>query len=65
MYALVGCSQVARANDYIGYVLSQRLNQRVTVDATHFREDLSIVDVPEVRSRSLDETNIWGADNPL
>lgn len=43
------CAQVARAIDYIGYVMAQRQGPRVVVDATHFREDLSIVDVPEVR----------------
>eukprot|EP00959_Pyramimonas_sp_CCMP1952_P251115 5248598-Pyramimonas_sp.AAC.2 len=44
-----GCRvQVSRAKDYIAYVLSQRVGPRVVVDATHYREDLSIVDVPEL-----------------
>ena len=42
-------SQVDRAKDYIGYVMQQRVGPKVTVDATKFREDLSIVDVPEVK----------------
>jgi hypothetical protein len=45
--------QVSRAKDYISYVLSQRVGPRVVVDATHYREDLSIVDVPEVCSLNV------------
>jgi len=42
--------QVDRAKDYIGYVMQQRQGpkDKVTIDATRFRDDLSIVDVPEV-----------------
>jgi hypothetical protein len=41
---------VERAKDYISYVMQQRQGpkDKVTIDATRFRDDLSIVDVPEV-----------------